>query len=517
MHDSVSHENSARYLSKIDCVTLKKKLKTSVPLSFIKKLKTKLFKKESNSDSPPPSKTSNNQPKKQDSQPQQRSKPNQSSQNAHRSDRSKSGSNSRNQSRTNSRNNPNRNNQNRPNNNRPHNQRDNRSERPSSPRPPKPQVAPPKPKGKLFSELDLHPDLLKKIAKNKFTNATEVQSRSIPAALAGKNIFCSSETGSGKTLSFLLPMIHKFYTNEIHQALIICPTREIAIQIEKTLKSFEDESLTSALVIGGTNMALQKKALKEYPKILVATPGRLLDMLNSGLIWLNYTGYVVLDEADRMLDMGFEEDLIKIHKELSGDHQTVLFSATLFPEIKKMAKRYADSYEEIIIGNPTSVAGSVEHVLVEMPDNEKFFALKYLISRNPGKMMVFFNTIKDTSGIATQLSRQRIREMNCIHSKIDQPKREKIIEDFRAEHIKVLLASDIAARGIDVPNVELVINYDVPNNSEEYIHRVGRTGRAGKTGIAITFFSAKDKRKLEAIEKLIDAKITRKKSYKDVI
>jgi superfamily II DNA/RNA helicase len=376
---------------------------------------------------------------------------------------------------------------------------------------------PEKPIGKSFSELGLAPELVEKLNANKFTHATLVQEKSIPAAIAGKNIFCSSETGSGKTLSFLLPMIHKFYTKELDQALIICPTREIAIQIQKTLLSFGDESLTSALVIGGTNVALQKQALQEYPKILVATPGRLLDMLNTGLIWLQYTGYVVLDEADRMLDMGFEEDLIKIHSQLSGTQQTVLFSATLFPNIKKIAQRYAASYEEIVIGNPTSVAGSVTHVVVEMRDADRWDALVYLIRQNPGKTMVFFNTIRETINVTNQLHKAGFRTVTCIHSKIDQSERERRITGFRENQFTVLLGSDVASRGIDIPNVELVINFDLPNNSEEYIHRVGRTGRAGKTGIAIGFYSQRDTKKLDAIEKLIEGKIEHRKSYKGIL
>ncbi len=376
---------------------------------------------------------------------------------------------------------------------------------------------PVKPKGKEFKDLGIHPKLVEMLAKNKFTHATEVQERSVAPTIAGKNIFCSSETGSGKTLSFLIPMIHKFYNNEINQALIICPTREIAIQIQKRIDGFTDASLTSELVIGGTDMREQKEALKKYPKILVATPGRLLDMLKSGLIWLEYTGYVVLDEADRMLDMGFEEDLNQIRDELTGKHQIVLFSATLFPEIKKMAKRFAQDFEEIVIGDPTSVAGSVEHVLVEMSESEKKIALKFLLRRNRGKSMVFFNTIRETNNITQQMIRQRVARVDCIHSKVTQPIREAIITDFRSGKINALLASDVASRGIDIPNVELVINYDVPNNSEEYIHRVGRTGRAGQTGTAITFYSSKDQKKLVAIEKLIDAKIKRVKDYRTIL
>lgn len=372
-------------------------------------------------------------------------------------------------------------------------------------------------KGKRFDELELHATLRKQLKDNGFLNATQVQEKSIPIAISGKNIFCSSETGSGKTLAFLLPMIHKFLNNDINQALIICPTREIAIQIQKTLSLFHNEGITSALVIGGTNVEEQKKALRQYPKVLVATPGRLLDMLNTGLIWLNYTEYVVLDEADRMLDMGFEEDLIKIHEQLSGNHQTLLFSATLFPEIKKMAKRYAQDMTEIVIGNPTSVAKSVDHVVVQVDKNDKLFALKHLIYRNRGKMMVFFNTIKETTRVNNQLYRQRIRKVDCIHSKISQDGREALIVDFREGKLNVLLASDIAARGIDIPNVELVVNYDIPHNSEEYIHRVGRTGRGGKSGMAVSFLTHEDTKKLRDVERLIDGKIKRVKHYKSLL
>ncbi len=382
---------------------------------------------------------------------------------------------------------------------------------------PKKSPAPKKYQGKEFKDLGLHPDLVELLKKSNFTHATEVQEKSMASNIAGKNIFCSSETGSGKTLSFLVPMLHKFYNKEISQALIICPTREIAIQIQKTLNGFKDESLTSALVIGGTNIKQQKKDLQEYPKILVATPGRLLDMMNTGLIWLQYTGYVVLDEADRMLDMGFEDELNKICAELTGKHQMILFSATLFPEVKKMAKRLADDFEEIVIGDPTSVAVTIDHVLVEIESHKKQAALKYLMRKNPGKMMVFFNTIRDTSNITRQLMRQRIMDIDCIHSKVVQSAREKIITEFREGEISALLASDVAARGIDIPNVELVVNYDVPNNSEEYIHRVGRTGRAGQTGVAITFYSPKDKKKLLAIEKLIGSKIKRVRDYRDIL
>ena len=351
---------------------------------------------------------------------------------------------------------------------------------------------PKKPSGKSFLDFDLDPKLKEKLASLSFTHSTTVQEKAIPLALEGKDVVCSSETGSGKTLAFLLPMIHQFYLNDLDQALVLCPTREIAIQIHKQLLAFnEPEILSAALIIGGTNMGVQKKELANYPKIIIATPGRLLDILQSGLIWLQYTGYVVLDEADRMLDMGFEEDLVKIHKELTGKHQTLFFSATLLPEIKKMINRYTDNYEEITIGKPTTVAKSVDHILVELSESEKEDALLYFARQSRLKSIVFFNTINGTSNMTKVLQKKRIRGVNCIHSKLIQSARERIIQQFKDNTISTLLASDVAARGIDVPNVDMVINFDVPNNKEDYIHRVGRTGRGGHTGIAITFLSKK--------------------------
>lgn len=368
-----------------------------------------------------------------------------------------------------------------------------------------------------FSALGLDAKTVAKLAEHNFTTATEVQRRAIPVALSGKNIFCSSETGSGKTLAFLLPLIEKLHQKQIHQALIICPTREIAIQVNKELQRFKDDSLTSALVIGGTNMEQQKKALREYPKILVSTPGRLLDMLSTGYIWLDYTDYVVLDEADRMLDMGFEEDLVQIQSHLPGNHQTVLFSATLFPEVKKLAERYASDYHEITIGNPTKVANTVEHVAVELNERDKLSALKYLIRNSSGKVIVFFNSINSTSNITAKLTRTGMKDVDCLHSKIKQAYREAIIRDYRSGEIRVLLASDIASRGIDIPNVNLVINYDVPYAPEEYIHRVGRTGRGGNSGMAISFLSRHDQEKIEAIEDLLGSEIEREPSYRNLI
>ncbi|OGI07461.1 MAG: hypothetical protein A2Y40_06210 [Candidatus Margulisbacteria bacterium GWF2_35_9] len=359
-----------------------------------------------------------------------------------------------------------------------------------------------------FTELGLDPKIIEVLTKNNFIETTEVQAQSIPVSLKGRNVFCSSQTGSGKTLAFLLPMFQKLMTKEISQALIVCPTREIAIQTQKVMQIFLNlGDFKSGLVVGGTDMHEQKRILHRYPEILVATPGRLLDMVNTGLIWLKYTGYVVLDEADRMLDMGFEKDLILILKELTGEHQTMLFSATLFPEILKLANHYVKDCYQIKIGSPSSIASSVTHYLIDVDSGEKLPALIDLIFKNKGKIIVFFNTINEADKIYRSLKRVNIRRIDCLHSRRDQQTREHIIREFRSGEINILLASDVAARGIDIPNVELVINYDLPKHSEEYIHRVGRTGRAGLQGKSVSLYTYKDKKILADIEKLIESKI----------
>lgn len=366
---------------------------------------------------------------------------------------------------------------------------------------------------RYFSEFDLSQELQDILKANKFVHPTKVQALSLPAALQGRNIFCSSETGSGKTLAFCIPMLERMRKGEIKQALILCPTREIAIQTQKILELLDtDIRYKSALVIGGLDMFVQKQALREYPPILVATPGRLIDVMKQGLVWLNYTDYVVLDEADRMLDMGFEPDLMQITEQLAGNQQTLLYSATMFPAVRKVAEKYGSNYEEITIGKPSTIAASVEHFIINVDSREKISVLKQILHRSTGKVIIFFNTIKETKEITEILNGAGMRDVSCIHSGKTQEQRQKVISDLREGHIRALLGTDVAARGIDVPNVELVVNCGLPNNPEEYIHRVGRTGRAGVKGIAVTLFSKRDERYLEPIEKMINLKIKVRKS-----
>lgn len=357
-----------------------------------------------------------------------------------------------------------------------------------------------------FEDFGLEDTLLRSLKKLKIVSPTKVQVSAIPRILQGENLICISQTGSGKTLAFLLPLLQKMLRKEVQQSLILSPTRELAIQIASVLSKFGTElGFGHALVIGGMDMREQRNVLRNYPEILVATPGRLLDMIRSGLVWLKYTDFVVLDEADRMLDMGFEKDLVDILKELPPHRQTLFFTATMLPAVEKIANTYVKNFERIQIDNPTSVADSIFHYLipVSMEKSSKFELLKEVLQLHRGKIIVFFNTIRDT-----KLNFEHFRKMDsslvtCIHSEKTQDARERSIRDFRTGKRKLLFATDVAARGIDVPDVELVINYDVPNNPEDYIHRIGRTGRGGSTGIAKMFYSSKDKRLLNAIEKIL--------------
>ncbi len=359
-----------------------------------------------------------------------------------------------------------------------------------------------------FEELFLKKEIIIRLRHLNFISPTEVQEKVLPLALEGKNILCSSETGSGKTLAFVLPMIQQLIEQKISQGLIIVPTREIAIQIESLLENFLKEfSFRSVLLIGGVNIKEQKLVLKNYPQIIVATPGRLLDVLNTGLLWLKYTHFVVLDEADRMLDMGFEKDLIRIYQELPGNQQTLFFTATLVKGVESLVLRYTRNYEKIIIGQRLAAGKNIKHGLIKVDQRSKTKILKNIFSLEKEKMIVFFNTIKSAQKCYAFFKNLGLKKMEVIHSGRSQEKREEIIFKFKSNEINILFGTDLAARGLDIVNVSLVINYDIPRYSEEYIHRIGRTGRAGKSGRAYSFFTPQDGKNVKAIESIIGKKL----------
>ena len=359
-----------------------------------------------------------------------------------------------------------------------------------------------------FDQFAFDASIVDALDKNSLTHSTIVQDKTLDLSLAGRNIICASETGSGKTLAFLLPLLEGILSQRIQQALILSPTREIAIQTDKVIKSITSNfnDVNSGLVIGGLNVVEQKNILRDYPQIIVATPGRLLDMMSKGLVWLQYTEFVVLDEADRMLDMGFEEDLLAITKELPESYQCLLFTATLMPRVEQVANRYANNYEKIIIGKAVSSAKNVEHKLIQVAQQKKYSVLKQQLKTH-GRIIVFFNTIDAVRKTSEILKKDGYTDIESIHSGRTQEERERIITQLKEGKKRILLATDVAARGIDIPKVELVINYHIPNSPEEYIHRIGRTGRAGHKGQAVSFYSPKDKLLLEGVEKVLGEKI----------
>ena len=359
-----------------------------------------------------------------------------------------------------------------------------------------------------FEKLSLKQEIVTRLSDLNFISPTEVQEKVIPLALEGENILCSSETGSGKTLAFVLPMIQQLIEQKISQGLIVVPTREIAIQIKSLLESVLKEfSFKSVLLIGGVNIKEQILVLKDYPKIIVATPGRLLDVLNTGLLWLKYTGFVVLDEADRMLDMGFEKDLLRIYQELPGDQQTLFFTATLVKGVESLVSRYTKNYQKVIIGQRLATGKNIKHGLIKVDQRNKTKILKNIFSLEQEKIIVFFNTIKAAQRCYAFFKNLGFKKMEVIHSGRTQEKREEIILKFKSNKISILLGTDLAARGLDIVNVSLVINYDIPRYSEEYIHRIGRTGRAGKSGRAYSFFTPQDRKNVQGIESIIGKKL----------
>ena len=353
------------------------------------------------------------------------------------------------------------------------------------------------------------PELVEVLKKNDFIHPTEVQTKTIPKVIALENILCSSETGSGKTLAFILPLIVLLHQKKISQALILSPTREIATQTQKVIEQLATPfNIKSALLIGGVDINRQKRILKEYPQIITATPGRLLDLLTNGFIWLEYTSFVVLDEADRMLDMGFEKDIIAIHRELPKKFQMVLFTATLLPSVKKIAQRYVSDYTEIIANDATLTAGrNIQHYLLHIDNKEKLNTLKQILLKENLKIIVFFNTIQKVKTVFNTLKKWQVKKIACLHSSKSQDERYKIIKGLKETRLRILLATDIASRGIDIPKVGIVVNYDVPYNDEEYIHRIGRTGRAGEKGLAYSLVTSKEHKNIKSIEKMLGEKI----------
>lgn len=357
-----------------------------------------------------------------------------------------------------------------------------------------------------FSDLGVSPQLLAKLHQLKFTIPTPIQHKSIPIAMKGNDVIGIAQTGTGKTLAFAIPILdHMARTKK--QALIVLPTRELATQVEEMLlKVGQGLGLRCALLIGGASMQRQIGAIRLKPQVIIGTPGRIIDHLEQKTIQLHQVGILVLDEADRMLDMGFAPQITRILKQVPAQRQTMLFSATMPPAIVGIAARYMKTPVRVEVAQAGTVAERVNQELFIIAQHQKSRLLDKLLKEFKGTVLVFSRTKHGAKRICRDI-RQMGHTAAEIHSNLSQSQRQRSLAGFKTGKFRVLVATDIAARGIDVTNIELVINYDLPDNLDEYVHRVGRTGRAGQVGHAISFVCPDQRDKIRGIERLVREKL----------
>ena len=353
-----------------------------------------------------------------------------------------------------------------------------------------------------FYGLGIAPALLAVLEREKFTIPTPIQKQAIPIVIQGKDVVGIAQTGTGKTLAFGIPMIQRI-TQTRGYGLVVVPTRELAIQVEGSLRTFgRSIGLRTAVLVGGTSLGPQISALSRNPHIIIATPGRLIDHINQKNVFLNNIGIVVLDEADRMLDMGFFPQIQKIFQELPKERQTMLFSATMPPEIMKLASGHMKLPIRVEIAPAGTMADQVTQELFVVTKEQKPALLKKLLETYIGPTLIFTRTKYGATKVKRYIQGCGI-EAAEIHSNRSLPQRREALEGFKSGKYRVLVATDIASRGIDVVGIELVVNFDLPMTSDDYVHRIGRTARAGAKGHSITFAMPMERREVQAIERLI--------------
>ncbi|MGO4893665.1 DEAD/DEAH box helicase [Flavobacterium sp. W21_SRS_FM6] len=367
-----------------------------------------------------------------------------------------------------------------------------------------------------FSALNLSSPILQALSDLNYTQATTIQEKAIPVILAGNNVIAAAQTGTGKTASFVLPILQKLNTEHTLRgkrirALILVPTRELALQVEQSVKSYGQYlSLSSMAMYGGIDAEEQKQRLIGGIDILIATPGRLLDMAHQRALHFDELEVLVLDEADRMLDMGFIADINKIIERLPESRQTLLFSATMSDEVRNLAKRSIHNPVSIAIQHDAADGPKIAQWLVTVDKDTKSALLSHLITYLEwDQALIFIETKQGAAKLVSQLAKRNIIA-DSIHGDRTQAVREKILADFKSGKIRFLVATGVAARGIDIQNLSRVVNYDLPDHVEEYVHRIGRTGRAGAAGEAISFVAKDNFRNLCAIESHLGHVITRK-------
>lgn len=370
-----------------------------------------------------------------------------------------------------------------------------------------------------FKSLGLSDKLVQGILATGYTAPTAIQSQAIPIALEGRDVIGCAQTGTGKTAAFVLPILNRLAAHEAAgnashgiKALVLTPTRELAQQVEESVKTYgRFMNLRSLAVFGGVSYNPQIQALRRSVDIVVATPGRLIDLMNSRSIDLSKVEVLVLDEADRMLDMGFIPDVRKIVAQVPKERQTLMFSATMSPEIRELTSSFQRHPRMIEVGERRNPVATVTQHVFTVPREQKMELLFHIIEQDDlDCVLVFSRTKHGADRIAQRLERRGIRAA-ALHSNRTQSQRQKALDGFKRGHYRVLVATDIAARGIDVEGISHVINFDTPTFAEDYIHRIGRTGRATATGDAMTFVSRDEEEHLRSIEKYIGKRLERKR------
>ncbi len=364
-----------------------------------------------------------------------------------------------------------------------------------------------------FEDLKVSAEICELLKRQGILNPTTVQEKVIPQARAGNDLIVQAKTGTGKTLAFLLPTIERLKKIAVTQELIIAPTRELATQISKVAaKICATLEIESLLICGGQDIDRQKEKLRRVPQLIIGTPGRLLDHLRRGTVQLKNINKIVIDEADELLKLGFIEDVESLIRETAKDRQIILCSATMPLRIRQLAAEFLKSPKEIFVETKTVTLENINQVVVKIPADKKFQKLvEILQNENPYLAMIFCATKENTSKLALELAKKNF-EVDELHGDLTQQQRNFVLKKFREAKIQILVATDIAARGLDIEGVTHVISYDVPRDVETYIHRIGRTGRAGENGTAITLVAPSEIERLRRIERGIKKNISVKHS-----
>ncbi|WP_281974858.1 DEAD/DEAH box helicase [Halobacillus litoralis] len=365
---------------------------------------------------------------------------------------------------------------------------------------------------KPFEQLGVPQHLSEKLKHQGIVTPTPIQEQSIPALMEGQDVIAQAQTGTGKTFAFLLPILKNVNIESPHvQGVIITPTRELALQITHEVTKLKPDNAHVLAVYGGQDVAKQANKLDGKAHIVIATPGRMLDHLRRGTVSLGHVRHLVLDEADQMLEAGFLPDVQEILDQTSQDRQTMLFSATITQQVQNLGKKITKNPKRIVVKEEKVTVSNIKQLLYETTDRAKQDTLLQIMSEHRPFLAVIFCRTKRRAKKLNDAMVAKGYEVDELHGDLSQAKREKVMQRFRDAKIQYLVATDVAARGLDVEGITHVFNYDIPQDADSYIHRIGRTGRAGGKGIAITFAAPKDKQALQVIENKIDQKIERRK------